>query len=71
MFATYAIALIGLGIWLVYSDISGLLKNIAAAKRSGLPWFIVRESKSFGPLQGKGSPKCSCRCLQHSMDFDS
>ncbi|TVY33469.1 Cytochrome P450 [Lachnellula subtilissima] len=41
MFPTYAIALIGLGIWLVFSNISGLLKNIAAAKRSGLPWTVV------------------------------
>jgi len=53
MFPTYAIALIGLGVWLVYSTISGLLKNIAAAKRSGLPWFIVREFKSFGPSKAQ------------------
>ncbi|TVY93778.1 Cytochrome P450 [Lachnellula willkommii] len=41
MLPTYAIALIGLGIWSVYSNISGLLRNIAAAKRSGLPWTVV------------------------------
>ncbi|TVY54500.1 Cytochrome P450 4B1 [Lachnellula cervina] len=41
MLPAYAIALIGLGVWLVYSNISGLIKNIAAAKRSGLPWTVV------------------------------
>ncbi|TVY78334.1 Cytochrome P450 4c21 [Lachnellula suecica] len=41
MFPTWAVALVGLGLWLVYTNVSSLLKNIAAAKRSGLPYIVV------------------------------
>lgn len=41
-----AIALVGAILYWVYSNVSGLLRNIAAAKRSGLPYVVARRSKS-------------------------
>lgn len=55
MISTYALALIVIVAWWIYSNVSGLLKNIAAAKRSGLPWYIVRKSTRFKPLH----PTCA------------
>jgi hypothetical protein len=33
--------------YLVYTYISGLQRNIAAAKKSGLPYIVARESSSL------------------------
>jgi hypothetical protein len=51
MISTFAIILIAIPIYWIYSNISGLLRNIAAAKRSGLPYVIARQFTlpSFDP----------------------
>ncbi|KAK2625090.1 hypothetical protein QTJ16_005459 [Diplocarpon rosae] len=41
MATTVSIAVIGAVIYLIYYNTSGLLNNLAAAKRSGLPYIIV------------------------------
>jgi hypothetical protein len=53
MASTIAIALIaGVAYW-IYSNFSCLLKNIAAAKRSGLPYVIVRQYVPFPAVSWK------------------
>jgi hypothetical protein len=42
MTSTVLLALGGISAYFCYSNISGLQKNIAAAKRSGLPYIITR-----------------------------
>lgn len=44
MIPLFTLVLATLPIYWVYSNIAGLQKNIAAAKRSGLPYVIARES---------------------------
>ena len=44
MASTIALAIAGLAFYWIYSNISGLYRNIAAAKRSGLPYIIARKS---------------------------
>ncbi|EKD16552.1 cytochrome P450 [Drepanopeziza brunnea f. sp. 'multigermtubi' MB_m1] len=41
MASTIAVAVAGAVFYILYSNVSGFLKNLAAAKRSGLPYIIV------------------------------
>ncbi|KAL2073765.1 hypothetical protein VTL71DRAFT_11091 [Oculimacula yallundae] len=41
MAPTIAIAIVAAVVYCIYSNVSSLLKNIAAAKRSGLPYIVV------------------------------
>jgi hypothetical protein len=47
MVSTVAIALTAIVSYWIYSNIAGLSKNIAAAKRSGLPYIITRQYSSL------------------------
>jgi hypothetical protein len=50
MVPAIAIVLIAVASYSIYSIVSGLLKNIAAAKRTGLPYIVARWYKlSFSP----------------------
>ncbi len=42
MASTVAIAVAGVTFYWIYLNVSGLRNNIAAAKRSGLPYIIAR-----------------------------
>lgn len=44
MASSVVLALCAILGYFVYSNLSGLRKNIAAAKRSGLPYMIARKS---------------------------
>lgn len=43
MISLFTLVLTTIPIYWVYSNIAGLQKNVAAAKRSGLPYVIARE----------------------------
>jgi hypothetical protein len=43
MAASLALALAAITVYWIYSNVSSLLKNIAAAKRSGLPYVVARQ----------------------------
>jgi hypothetical protein len=47
MVQSIAIVLIAVVSYWFYSIVSGLLKNIRAAKLTGLPYVVTRESKLF------------------------
>jgi hypothetical protein len=67
MVSLLGLVLIGIPVYFGYSNVSALLRNVQAAKRSGLPYVITRESK----LQHLVHKYLSCfsgKCLQSLMD---
>lgn len=69
MASTIAIAVVAIVVYWIYSNISGLLKNIAAAKRSGLPYIIVR--KYIIQCARCELTRHSCQSIQHRMADNS
>jgi hypothetical protein len=64
MVPAIAIALVALASYSIFSNVSGLLKNIAAAKRTGLPYIVARWYK-LSSSSANYSPDRSCQFAEH------
>lgn len=71
MASAIAVAVLAVVAYWVYSNIAGLRKNIAAAKASGLPYYVSRGCFSVILEPAQNLPDPSNKHLQPTMACDT